>query len=416
MTPSEVLAQLDLDLGPEWNEAAAQFSMLVAEQSAGTSMMMLEQFGATADFRFDVSNPYIQQQLEELGQRINGINETTRDQIKALVGRQADEGWSIEQLAVEIRGAGRSISEQRALLIANTEAASAHTKGALLAYKESGVVAGVEWLVTRPCPICSPLAGVVVELGSKFQAAGWSGDGPPVHPNCRCAVAPIIKGALPPEASVPSRGPEWDILDSLTLPNRLPNEYREALNSIGRVHGTDQLPSVPVRIEPNAKTQGMYRYNFRTGTPSEITVRGGPGRGGTIVHETGHLLDHQGGIGGAKPGTFASRDPSNEALAEWREAVSQSRAPRWIEEMRGAELRPGYFADDKFIDYLLDPIELFARSYEQYIATRSGNATMLAAIDKAADGVYAMQWGPTDFAPIAQAFDNLFRSMGWKIK
>ena len=118
---------------------------------------------------------------------------STRDQIRALVGRQASEGWSIAQLAKEIRTLGGIESRKRAVVIARTETASAYSRGSLLAYQESGVVEKVEWLATiddATCPDCEGLHGTTAKLGKAF------GDGtlfPPRHPNCRCSLAPVIE-------------------------------------------------------------------------------------------------------------------------------------------------------------------------------------------------------------------------------
>jgi hypothetical protein len=63
------------------------------------------------------------------------------------------------------------------------------------AYEQSGVVEQKQWL-TAPdcCDRCAELDGKVVGLEEEFFDDDY-GDGtePPLHPNCRCAVAAYIE-------------------------------------------------------------------------------------------------------------------------------------------------------------------------------------------------------------------------------
>lgn len=144
-----------------------------------------------AQIAWDLDNPFVQEVLDQLAKRIRGVAETTREDIRRLVGRQADEGWSIERLADEIRKQGEITSKSRSELIARTETASAYSQGSILAYEESGVVSGIEWLAgPDECPECAELNGKIVGLGDEFA------DGinyPPAHPACRCAIAPVVE-------------------------------------------------------------------------------------------------------------------------------------------------------------------------------------------------------------------------------
>ena len=73
--------------------------------------------------------------------------------------------------------------------------------------------------------------------------------------------------------------------------------------------------------------------------------------------------------------------------------------------------------DQRYTSYLLNPKELWARSYAQYIAKKSGNATMLAQLDSVrnSDPFYgSRQWQDADFEAIASAIDALFKDKGWQ--
>jgi SPP1 gp7 family putative phage head morphogenesis protein len=139
---------------------------------------------------FDLANPFVQTVLAQLAAKVVAVTATTRSEIQDLVGRQAAEGWSMETLASEIAGLAETRSATRATTIARTESASAYTQGSIAAYKASGVVDRVQWLIgPHSCDDCLALADQVVALGAEF-APGVSG--PPYHPNCTCALAPVL--------------------------------------------------------------------------------------------------------------------------------------------------------------------------------------------------------------------------------
>jgi SPP1 gp7 family putative phage head morphogenesis protein len=93
----------------------------------------------------------------------------------------------------------------RALTIAITEQNRAMSLAALYTYQEAQVEQ-VEWNAVEPCDICAPNDGQVVTLGEAFESGDTQ---PPAHPNCRCALIPVIIGMV----DDPSLG--QDYLDSL---------------------------------------------------------------------------------------------------------------------------------------------------------------------------------------------------------
>lgn len=94
----------------------------------------------------------------------------------------------------------------RALTIAITEQNRAMSVAARFFYEQSGVER-VEWNAVQPCDICAPNDGQVVNLGQAFDSGDTE---PPAHPNCRCALLPVIEGMI----DDPSLG--QDYLDSLS--------------------------------------------------------------------------------------------------------------------------------------------------------------------------------------------------------
>lgn len=139
---------------------------------------------------FDLDNPFVQTVLDQLAMQIRGVADTTREDVRALVGRSADEGWSVDELADALRTKFDDWSVNRSQVIARTEAASAYERGNLAAWRASGQVDRKEWLLgPDPCPLCQPLGGMVVGIDEAFA------DGvehPPYHPQCTCAISPVI--------------------------------------------------------------------------------------------------------------------------------------------------------------------------------------------------------------------------------
>lgn len=73
----------------------------------------------------------------------------------------------------------------RAEMIANTEYARASTEASAQTYSEANIDQ-VEWLAEADaCDECETNAGA-----SPYALDG--GEQPPAHPNCRCALAPVV--------------------------------------------------------------------------------------------------------------------------------------------------------------------------------------------------------------------------------
>lgn len=180
--------QLGLDLGDGIGLLMRRFYPLLLEHAYGDAETLLE-----LDLAFDLENEHVQRVLAELAAMVAGVTETTRQEIRDLVGKQAAEGWSIAELAAAIRAHGEIASASRAKNIAHTESVSAYSRGSLLAYQASGVVAEVEWLATlddTTAEICRSLNGKRIKLGDEF-APGIAH--PPGHPGgCRCALLPVV--------------------------------------------------------------------------------------------------------------------------------------------------------------------------------------------------------------------------------
>ena len=76
----------------------------------------------------------------------------------------------------------------RSLTIAITEGSRAQSLATMDTYNEIGL-GQWEWSANDPCPECGDNDGEVLDIGQDFP----SGDAhPPVHPNCKCVMLPVI--------------------------------------------------------------------------------------------------------------------------------------------------------------------------------------------------------------------------------
>lgn len=148
-----------------------------------------DQYGL--DVAFDLENPFVQTVINRLAKQVRNVTDTTKDQIRNVIGRSAEQGLSTEETARQIRQLGVDMSRSRSLTIARTESASGYSQGALASFQASGVVSGTTWLMgPDSCDICQELDGQQAELGGEF-APGITA--PPAHPHCTCAISPIVE-------------------------------------------------------------------------------------------------------------------------------------------------------------------------------------------------------------------------------
>lgn len=213
---TELLNSLPRDLKPAvrvMNDAFAQ----AAKVTAGRGDLQLR--GA-----FNLTNP-LAAQAADTGSAllVRNVTNETRRALQRILTRSVVEGIPPRDAARLIRpligltqrqadavftrwlqkgdaAAGRYAAQllrHRAQTIARTESIRASVDGQLAIWRAAQAqgllpaTARKRWIVTpddRLCPICAPLAGVEVPLNQPFPGGVA---GPPLHPNCRCAVSVV---------------------------------------------------------------------------------------------------------------------------------------------------------------------------------------------------------------------------------
>ena len=145
------------------------------------------------------------------------VGATRVERVRHLLGDGLARGEDTGQLADRIQEWARPQDDERserwrALRVARTEAAFAMSTGEQDAWAKTGLVSGKTWLLAPdPCEFCEaaskafsksgvglrdPFYRVGETLtgadGGKYQFNYERVDGPPLHPNCRCAVQPVL--------------------------------------------------------------------------------------------------------------------------------------------------------------------------------------------------------------------------------
>jgi len=156
-----------------------------------------------------VSNPHLQRMIhQQCFEFCASTNRTTSLQLEdahrrlreELASGLVDHGERIPQLTRRVQAVFQHASRSRARRIAQTEASRAVHAAQLEAARQSGIVVGLEWLLSGDaCPVCQAIARDVgrVRLGQGFATIGTNPvyrtiRHPPAHPGCRCSLIEIL--------------------------------------------------------------------------------------------------------------------------------------------------------------------------------------------------------------------------------
>jgi SPP1 gp7 family putative phage head morphogenesis protein len=227
---------------------------------------------------------------------------------------------------------------------------------------------------------------------------------------------------------VPREEPEprgTPVGDALRLPakGKLAAVGRRVVDLIARIHGDGNLPKIPVSQNASRRQYGSYQYYAGSTNPGQIKIsQHGNHPEMTLAHEIGHFLDNRGvgsplnmetHIGGLFEEVLKAAAESR-AIKSLRGQLEQ----RYFEVFSSAGETKKYPTNRKYIRYLLQKDETWARAYAQWVALRSGDSTMLEQLRKLRQNEHpagaASQWADDDFEPIAKAIDDLMEKLGWR--
>ncbi len=139
--------------------------------------------------------PPIEQAIDYARKRgarlVTDMNEETKARLAKVIGDGIESKRGIPGLARDIRNEFEDMARNRSRTIARTETSDALEQAFMDRAKDLGVT-GKEWIPVDPedqdC-IGNGAAGVIA-IDEDFPSGH---DRPPAHPNCRCALAPVMR-------------------------------------------------------------------------------------------------------------------------------------------------------------------------------------------------------------------------------
>lgn len=124
---------------------------------------------------------------------LDAITKTMDAQISSVLAQGIAQGDNPQTIARALANRVDKVGITRARTLARTEVINAHAEATLNGFEEAGlqeVEVEAEWATAnddRVCEKCAPMNGRVFKMQ---KARGMI----PLHPNCRCAWLPVVKG------------------------------------------------------------------------------------------------------------------------------------------------------------------------------------------------------------------------------
>lgn len=191
------------------------------------------------------------------------------------------------------------------------------------------------------------------------------------------------------------------VIDSINIHSPKNYNFEPVVSRVGelinKVHFDGLLPKVGLYEMKNPKSGVLGSFNPKK-LRIEINTLRQKNAVNTLLHEMGHFIDFN-ALGKGKSDALNSRltkDLMNEIL--------QSNSVMRL--FRGKNRLKKYSKDFEKIEhyeYLLKKEELFARAYTQYILTKN----------KISTSTLSDHWKSKEFEPIKNAFDEMFKQIGW---
>lgn len=156
---------------------------------------------------YNASSPEVLKALEDRRGSIKSIASATEGEVRELLSEGIGNGESRSQLIKRVRD--NFDARFKADRVVRTESIWAHNEGTMQAWKQSGVVSAKKWdtvIDDRNCPYCAAMDGKIVDIDGNFHEKGSEMEvngsklrfnyedvkHPPLHPNCRCQIIPIL--------------------------------------------------------------------------------------------------------------------------------------------------------------------------------------------------------------------------------
>lgn len=217
----------------KWNKELSAvlrpYIQTALENGVSLGLETVAKVSTLPDFEVERSDlrAYAQSESVRLASRAaDSINRYTEVRVADMLGNGIAEGETIPELANRVRAwseqeDGGSVNGRRAVTIARTEANRATRVAEVEAWKATGAVEGKTWLLAPdPCEFCEAAAAQYGEKSVGLADSFFTKDstlvgadggemvldyediqGPPLHPNCRCSMQPVLRADLEEIAS-----------------------------------------------------------------------------------------------------------------------------------------------------------------------------------------------------------------------
>ena len=155
-----------------------------------TSRLTISEFIGTP---FNVTNEFQAARLLQVGRdgtslskKIYGNNSTISTRLNTDIAKLLNRNATLEEIKIAIEK-DYNISYNAADRLIRTESSKFYNQAAVDSYKAAGITQ-VEFLAEDDAceEFCQPNDGKIFQLGDSSNV-------PPLHPNCRCTVLPVIK-------------------------------------------------------------------------------------------------------------------------------------------------------------------------------------------------------------------------------
>lgn len=120
--------------------------------------------------------------------------DTDKEHLTNILNQGLEDGKSVADIRRSITEEFPEYTKNQAQRITRTEVMRTSNQAALDAWEQSGVVEGKQWLIYGATDECAQYDGDVVTLkGSFYDSDSEFQDGdPPLHPNCKCVLLPVL--------------------------------------------------------------------------------------------------------------------------------------------------------------------------------------------------------------------------------
>lgn len=167
-------------------------------------------FAGDTENEFHMTSKIIEKLRRGTQKMATGFNDETLERLNKTLAEGIQAGEGIGDLKARVNGVYEGIDSYRSERIARTETIKASNSASVDAYRQTGYVTAKQWVINPDaCEQCEEFDGKIIGLDDNFLDLGQSytiGSGddeqtftndydtieePPLHPNCRCTIAPI---------------------------------------------------------------------------------------------------------------------------------------------------------------------------------------------------------------------------------